>query len=100
YFRVQESQTVRGTEETIRKVSTGLDRHWTAVLDQAAQDARERKIPPAVVDLADGDLDRARSLWTYMRLMNEFPSNFDEARANIAVSGSTGLVSRATFLDT
>ena len=51
YFRIADGQRASATEATLSKLNTGLDRRWRAVIDQAAKDARENKIPIASYEL-------------------------------------------------
>jgi prepilin-type N-terminal cleavage/methylation domain-containing protein len=80
YFRIYASEKVRATNATATKLNTALDRKWTAVLDAAADDASKGTIPQAVLTLAGGDKDRARTIWTYFKLKNELPTTFAEAK--------------------
>src|SRR5262249_47544388 len=102
--RVIASQQSSVTETTMKKLHRVLLRQWTAVVDQAKQET----IPQGVLTLAGGDAKRARVIWIKLRLKQEFPSNFDEARApykNLDGStnsflGNTDLPPRASYVRT
>lgn len=75
FYRVRASQSIGATEATISKLKSGLDQKWTAVLDSAKQAG----VPDGLVTFAGNDRDRARVLFTYLMLKNEFPTTFAEA---------------------
>ncbi len=92
YFRIQASEKNRAAEATLSKLNTLHDRRWKAVLDTASQDALQSKIPDLVVQFAGGDKDRARAVWTYMRLKNEFPTTRAEAVTDVVIPGTAVVV--------
>ena len=96
-FRVQASEKNRATEATLSKIETGINRKRTAVLDDAADDYRLDKIPPALVAFAGNDKDRARVLWTYMKLKNEFPTTVLEAKTPVTIPGAASIPARTVF---
>jgi prepilin-type N-terminal cleavage/methylation domain-containing protein len=69
-------QQKRATDTTLQKVDSELNRQVKAVVDQA----RIEQIPAAVVSLANGDMNRARAIWIKLRLKQEFPTSYAEAR--------------------
>lgn len=83
YFRVYAGEKVRATNATAVKLNTGVDRAWSAILDAAAEDASKGAIHPAVMTLAGNDKDRARSMWTILKLKNELPTTFAEAHGEL-----------------
>lgn len=93
FFRVQAAERVRATEATLSKLQTGINRKWSAVLDTAKD-----TIPAEIVTFAGGDKDRARVIWTYMRLKNEFPTTFQEARNSVTIPGYYELKPRSVFV--
>lgn len=101
YFRVQAGAEVQATEGTLNKLNVGIMAKWKAVVDQATREAQAGKIPQAVRDYTnDGatpNPERARVVWTYMRLKNEFPTSKAEAAADIVVGATTVLPHRRIF---
>jgi len=77
YFRWIDSQRQDNTENTLRAVSQALQRQMEAVRTAA----KSEPIPDYVRNnLAGGDPIRARVIWTKLRLVQEFPMTFAEAR--------------------
>lgn len=83
YFRIYANEYVRATNATATKLNTALDRKITVVNDSAAEDARNGSIPAVVMNFAGGDKDRARTIWTYLKLKNELPTTFAEAKGEV-----------------
>lgn len=63
------------TRSTIERLQVALKQQWSAVLDTAKDD----QIPSAIIQMADGDQNRARVIWTKFLLKKEFPQTFAEA---------------------
>jgi prepilin-type N-terminal cleavage/methylation domain-containing protein len=77
YFRWIDTQRQDNTENTMRTVSQALQRHMEAV----RASAQTETIPPFVLNnIAGGDALRARVIWVKLRLKQEFPITFAEAR--------------------
>jgi prepilin-type N-terminal cleavage/methylation domain-containing protein len=77
YFRWIDAQRQDNTENTMRAVSQALQRQMEAVRALA----KNETIPDYVQNnLAGGDPIRARVIWTKLRLKQEFPMTFAEAR--------------------
>jgi prepilin-type N-terminal cleavage/methylation domain-containing protein len=74
--RVMAGQQAAATDSTLEKVITELEKQWTVVIQQANKEAP----PPAVITLAGGDEHRARVIWIKLRLKQEFPTTYAEAR--------------------
>lgn len=89
FLRVRGNAEVTATEATLSKLKTGLDRKWKAVLDDAAEDISKDRLPQATRDalyaFAVNDKDRARAIWTYCKLKNEFPTTVAEACNPVAI---------------
>lgn len=96
FFRIRTSQLDTATEATMSKLNTSLDRRWRAVIDQAAEDSRTNRIPSEILSYAGNNKDRARTIWTYMLLKNEFPTTIVEATTGVTVNGYT-LPARTVF---
>src|SRR5436309_2914439 len=69
-------QQKNATEKTIQKVVSQLNKQWSTVVEQA----KEEQIPATVVTLAGGDMKLARVIWIKLRLKQEFPTSYAEAR--------------------
>jgi len=92
-FRLRAVQDESNTEATLSKLHSLLQTRWSAVLDDA-----KKTVPEDLVQgLASGDKDRARVIWTYAKLQNEFPQTFVEARRTINFGGAAILRPRRNF---
>ena len=69
-------QKVSNTEQTIIRLNGALRQQW----DEVVKQAKSELPPPAVLTLAGGDPRRAQVIWVKLRLRQEFPQNFKEAR--------------------
>jgi prepilin-type N-terminal cleavage/methylation domain-containing protein len=78
-IRFMASQQSSTTELVMKKLHRTLLRQWTAVVDQAKQEADAGKVPQSVLAIAGGDARRARVIWIKLRLKQEFPMSFQEA---------------------
>lgn len=72
-------QRSANTQATVKVVGTFLERQWSAVRDQASDDAKAGKIPASVYAIAGGDTARAKVIWTILRFRQQFPMNYSEA---------------------
>lgn len=96
-FKVRARQDITNSEETLRKINTLLDNRWKTVLDAAAEDSRQGRVPDAVLTFAGNDKERAKAIWTYLKLKNEFPTTFTEAKTPIFLGGVQVLNARAVY---
>jgi prepilin-type N-terminal cleavage/methylation domain-containing protein len=85
FIKVRNAQQSTATDQLLVKINTALDRQWSAARDQADKEFKEGNLPgnnniDTLIAFAGGDRDRARSLWVYLRLKNEFPQTFTESR--------------------
>ena len=100
-FRVLAGEKNRATESTLSKIETGLNRKWSAVLDDARDDMRQNRLPTAtaaaLLAAAGNDKDRAEVIWTYAKLKNEFPTTFQEARTAVILPGVATIPARSMF---
>ncbi|MBY0513066.1 MAG: prepilin-type N-terminal cleavage/methylation domain-containing protein [Gemmataceae bacterium] len=78
-MRVRAAQQGKVTEQSLDKMQRALDQQWMAVIDRCRSDKNNGQIPPAVVALCQGDMDRAEALWVYINLKSDFPETFAEA---------------------
>ena len=74
-FKWIDQQQHNNSEAQIRALHEVLKRHWSYVIDKA----KSEDIPADVMTLAGNDLDRARILWTKLRLTEAFPMTYYEA---------------------
>jgi prepilin-type N-terminal cleavage/methylation domain-containing protein len=88
YFRWLDSKQYDVTEQTIRTVYKSLEQHLKAVRDLA----NKEDIPPSVMTLAQNDPRRARVIWIKLRLKQEFPMTYAEARQPWAVPPVPGVL--------
>ncbi|MFO0809189.1 MAG: type II secretion system protein [Gemmataceae bacterium] len=94
-FTLRESQMKSFSETTIQKLASSLDQQWKAVLDQARSDT----VPGWAVNMAGGDLRRARAIYMKGRLAQEFPMTFAKAiNPGGAVVSVANLQPKPTYL--
>lgn len=85
YFRITNAQRVTSTESTLQKLSVGLDNLYSAERDRIDKEFNTSQLQHASMDRLLGfaggpnERDRARAIWMYFRLKNEFPQTFPEA---------------------
>jgi len=90
-FRVRAGAEIQATETTMRKFDSLLQQQVKAVVDTARDDT----VPPIVIDqLARGNKNRGRVIWTKMKLRQEFPQNFGEALNGINIPFPSTLILR------
>lgn len=102
YLRVQAGAEVQATEGTLNKLNVGIMAKWKAVVDQVARGG-PNSIPQPIRDFTNdvggatpvANLDRARAVWLYMKLKNEFPTTSAEAGA--ITLGGYSLPARSIF---
>jgi prepilin-type N-terminal cleavage/methylation domain-containing protein len=91
--KAQDSQRRRSTDEQLTKLQQALDREYDAVVRQCARDRLNDQIPPGIVRYcappAEGQLDRAQSVWTALQLRHHFPETYSEALTTIYVTEDT-----------
>src|SRR5688572_28702431 len=88
-FMVMGGQQGSNTETGIQTVQKVLEQQWKAVIEKADKE----DIPFGVLDMAGevsaGDNPkRARVIWKKLRLKQEFPQSYDEAKAPFAGGGT------------
>jgi prepilin-type N-terminal cleavage/methylation domain-containing protein len=80
YFRVLATQYVKQSETTVRKISTGLEAQWTAVLDDAQAEIKNGQANALLTAPGvNSNPDMAQALYLKLRLRQEFPQTFKEA---------------------
>lgn len=85
-FRYRQTSMEKDTAIEMRKINIGLDQQWKAARDRIMMET----IPPAVVEATTSpnglpDNARAKALHLRLRLRQEFPQTYDEARNGILV---------------
>lgn len=78
-FKTIQVRKRTNTQQTVQKLYLQLQRQMKAVIDEARDEARTGKIPPSVVALAGGDMNRAQFVWIKLRLKQQFPQSYAEA---------------------
>jgi prepilin-type N-terminal cleavage/methylation domain-containing protein len=68
------TRTQRNTETAMQTVNKALQQHWSFVVAEAKKDT----VPDTVKTLAGGDMERARVIWTKLRLAEAFPQSYAE----------------------
>jgi prepilin-type N-terminal cleavage/methylation domain-containing protein len=87
YFLVIGSTQASRTEDALRIIDKSLHEHWNKVVEEAKKD----QVSPAVLNLANGDTNRARVLWIMFRLTEAFPQSYAEVRSAMAGNGIYGI---------
>jgi len=83
FFRIRGSSEIKANETTVAKMTTGLNKAWSAGRDSAEKEFKDGTYPAqiaTITTIAGGDRDRAKALWMYFRMKNEFPQTFAEAK--------------------
>lgn len=83
FFRIIPGQKASATDATMTAVHKALTFKWRAVVDAAKRET----IPSQITTFADNDPERAKILWLYLRLKQEFPTTRTEAQATITLNG-------------
>ena len=73
-FSMISVRTQRNTDTTMQTINKALQQHWTFVVAEAKKEA----VPDAVKTFAGGDAERARVIWTKIRLAEAFPQSYAE----------------------
>jgi prepilin-type N-terminal cleavage/methylation domain-containing protein len=96
---VMASQKSKAAEQTLDKVASLLEHQWKAVIDQSRSEFRQGKVHPSLMTAAGGNTDKAQTLWTQLRLQQEFPVNFQEATSSSTdPSGSVSLPPKQEYV--
>ena len=84
FFRVRASSEIKANETTVAKMTTGLNKAWSAGRDSAEKEFKDNTYSAQIAQIttiAGGDRDRAKALWMYFRMINEFPQTFLQAKS-------------------
>lgn len=75
--QVRTAQMSKTTDQTLLKLQQGLAKQASLVAEQARN--LKNDVPGPLVAIADGDVERGRSLYAYLKMKQEFPQTFAEA---------------------
>lgn len=87
--KTAENQNVKSSTDQVFKLQQALDMEYQLVVDKCAQDASRGGIPQEVISYCDGDVARAKAVWTAYNLRLHFPESVAEATATGTVAGIT-----------
>lgn len=98
-MKVIASQQQHESERTVHKTVELLKRHWKAVVDDAREESRQSNIGTSLMPLwvtylagktgsfgYDQDASRTTTVWTKLRLRQQFPMTYKEAVLNYSVT--------------
>jgi prepilin-type N-terminal cleavage/methylation domain-containing protein len=88
--KATDSQKNRTTKEQVYKLQQTIDSEYNRVVESCRNDQRDKKIPQAVVEYAEGDMNRALAIWTAMKLRQQFPESFAEAITHCYIANRNG----------
>lgn len=95
--KATDAQKNRSSKEQVYKLQQSIDAEYQRVVQQSADDARGGKVPQAVKDYCDNDVNRITAVWTAMQLRRQFPDSFAEAVTPFTVIPGYSLNPLATF---
>ena len=93
FFRVRASSEIKANETTVAKMTTGLNKAWSAGRDSAEKEFKDNTYSAQIAkitEIAGGDRDRAKALWMYFRMINEFPQTFLQAKSSTPFTVTIG----------
>jgi prepilin-type N-terminal cleavage/methylation domain-containing protein len=82
---VATNQQIKGTNQTLQKLSTILNQQWKAVIDQAKDEIRtgQTNNQQFLALTQNWKPDDTKNLWIQLRLAQEFPTSFTEAKTGV-----------------
>src|SRR3569623_851377 len=83
---VKNGQLARNTDSTVSKLQSCLNSQIRTVLEEATKE-RNNPFLSQLYPFCDNDMDRAKSLLTYVSLKREFPQTIIEATNPIVIKG-------------
>jgi len=96
YFRVSAAQQLKRSEATVKKIATGFQSQWNAVIDDVKDEIKNGKASNTnLLSLTGQDRDRVNAAWLKMRLRQEFPQTFDDV--NSLGYSSYGLTAKQAY---
>jgi len=88
--KTAESSRNRVSKEQCYKLQQSLDIEYERIVKGCAKDQQSRTIDQSIVDFCEGDMNRALSVWTAMKLRQQFPENFAEALSPAYITQTAG----------
>ncbi len=89
--KVRYAQQAKNTSMMVLKLQEAVDQQWKAVVDDVMATNTKRPVPDGLVNYCGGDQKRARALWLYMQLRNEFPQSRAEAMSDVPPTPINGV---------
>jgi type II secretory pathway pseudopilin PulG len=77
--KTTERQRNRSTNDQLYKLQQSIDQEYDKVVKQCDKDAQTGQMPSGLVGYADNNPERARAIWTALKLRQHFPESFAEA---------------------
>lgn len=96
-FRVVDTTKQNNTETSMQVIAETLRKQWDKVVDDAK---KETPISPAVLNLAGGDLQRARVIHVKCRVWEAFPQSYAEVQGAAVYQNGPLLLSRKPGMST
>src|SRR5215831_7627278 len=95
---ITRGQEEKATERTITRLNDAI----TTQIRTVIQDANEKPIPQSVINLAGGNMQRAKVIWIKLKLKQNFPMTYREALFPWAIDGNPppGFVPQFPYLPT
>lgn len=90
--KTSENQSYKSSTDQVFKLQQALDLEYERVVAKCAQDAANNQIPFAVVTACDGNMSRAKAVWTAAQLRVQFPETFTEATQPLSIYDANGAV--------
>jgi prepilin-type N-terminal cleavage/methylation domain-containing protein len=87
-FGAADRRRVANTELALQTITKMLQHHWSQVIADAKKE--DIKDCTAVQTLADGNMERAKIIWVKLRLMEAFPTRYDEVNNTLTANQGKG----------
>lgn len=87
-----EGQRVRTSTDQVFKLQQALDQEYERIVTKCDRDASNNGagIPQELIAYCDGNLARAKAVWTAFQLRLHFPETFAEASASLSILDGAG----------
>lgn len=80
-IRVMSEQVQKATEQSVQKLQTALNHQWVAAVDTARKEAIPAGVEKTLMGWANNDPHLMRVIYVKLRLVQEFPQSFREAKS-------------------
>ncbi len=90
--KTAEGQNRKSTQDQVFKLQQALDMEYERIVAKCDADARNGGIPPELVNYCEGNMARAKAIWTAYQLRLNFPETFAEAAVTVPLTDSSGRV--------